>query len=95
MRKIFLISLFTICYSHMANAACYADYKAKKDEPLRLHYGVSKINTGLCKNREAIKLDLDSRLQTSGWILLRLLDVFDNGGLNERRDSAGIYFLKY
>ncbi|HGG65793.1 MAG TPA: hypothetical protein ENK34_14610, partial [Rhodobacteraceae bacterium] len=26
-----------------ADAACYADYKAKRDNPLKLHYGVVEL----------------------------------------------------
>jgi hypothetical protein len=34
------LSLF-LAAAQPAAAACYADYKAKQDAPLRLHYGVS------------------------------------------------------
>ena len=95
MKKILLVFLISIFLPNIAFSNCYADYKAKKNNPLRLHYGISKINTDLCENRNAITLDLESRLQSSGWILLKLLDVFGNEGIDERKDSAGIYFLKY
>ena len=95
MKKMFLVFLITMFLPNNAFSNCYVDYKAKKNNPLRLHYGISKIKTDLCQTRNAIELDLESRLQNSGWILLKLLDVFGDEGLNERKDSAGIYFLKY
>ena len=34
-------------------ADCYADYKAKQDNPLRLHYGVAKVTGPAPKLRQA------------------------------------------
>ena len=76
-----------------AQAACYADYKAKRDNPLRLHYGVAEID-GNCAKRNA-RNQLEERLANDGWILLQVMAVFDETGLDERKDSAGEYFLRY
>ncbi len=76
-----------------AQAACYADYKAKQDAPLRLQYGVAQIN-GDC-TVEAAQAELQPRLATDGWTLLNVLGVFDDAGLAERKDSAGEYYLRY
>lgn len=76
-----------------ANAACYADYKAKQDDPLRLHYGVVELS-GDCSVASA-KQQLPNRLAPDGWMLLNVLSVFDDAGLEERKDSAGEYFLRY
>ena len=76
-----------------AQAACYADYKAKQDGPLRLHYGVAEIE-GNCAKRNA-RNQLEERLAADGWTLLRVLDVFEDAGLEERKDEAGEYFLRY
>ena len=74
-------------------AACYADYKAKQDNPLRLHYGVAEIR-GECSVGSA-QSQLRDRLAGDGWQLLNVLGVFDDAGLDERKDSAGEYFLRY
>ncbi len=76
-----------------AQAACYADYKAKQDNPLRLHYGVAEVN-GECTPQRATA-QLTDRLAADGWTLLNVLGVFDDAGLEERKDSAGDYFLRY
>ena len=76
-----------------AQAACYADYKAKQDDPLRLHYGVAELS-GDC-SVSAAEADLPDRLAADGWQLLNVLGVFDDAGLEERKDSAGEYFLRY
>ncbi|WP_194097758.1 hypothetical protein [Marivivens aquimaris] len=76
-----------------AQADCYADYKAKQDDPLRLQYGVAQIN-GACEI-EAAANELAPRLEGAGWILLNIVSVFDENGLEERRDSAGENFLRF
>jgi hypothetical protein len=76
-----------------AQAACYADYKAKQDDPLRLHYGVAQI-TGACTPAQA-EAELIPRLATDGWQLLSVEGVFDDAGLEERRESAGEFYLRY
>jgi len=76
-----------------AQAACYADYKAKQDDPLRLHYGVVEIR-GDCSVSSAER-QINDRISRDGWQLLNVLGVFDNAGLDERKDSAGEYFLRY
>lgn len=74
-------------------ADCYADYKAKQDSPLRLHYGVMKLS-GACDS-EAARTELSARLAQNGWILLDLLSVFGPDGLQERKADAGSYYLRF
>ncbi len=92
MRQLFL-SLTFVLAAGAAQAACYADYKAKRDDPLRLHYGVAEIR-GTC-SASAAASELRDRLAADGWELLNVLGVFDDGGLEERRDSAGEFYLRY
>jgi hypothetical protein len=74
-------------------ADCFADYKAKQDNPLRLHYGVAQIN-GPCSNAAA-KSELAARLAAQGWTLLSILSTFASDGLAERKQSAGPYYLRF
>jgi len=76
-----------------ASAACFADYKAKRDNPLRLHYGVAEIR-GECSEADAA-VELAPRLEAADWQLLNVVGVFDDTGLEERRDSAGDHYLRY
>lgn len=77
-----------------SEAACYADYKAKRDNPLRLSYGVAEVSDGACSNRAA-RAELEPRLAADGWTLLKILSTFGPEGLDERKASAGDYFLRY
>ena len=74
-------------------ANCYADYKAKQDNPLRLHYGVAQL-TGACDASSA-QAELAARLAAQGWTLLNILSVFGDEGLAQRRDSAGQNYLRF
>lgn len=85
--------LLLIMGATTAHAACYADYKAKQDDPLRLHYGVAEVR-GDCSVASAER-QLRDNLSGDGWQLLNVLGVFDDAGLDERKDSAGEYFLRY
>ncbi|GIT91497.1 hypothetical protein JANAI62_19540 [Jannaschia pagri] len=76
-----------------AQAECYADYKAKQDNPLRLHYGVMQIPDSACSAGAAAGV-VAGRLQ-DGWQLLNVVSVFGPEGLSERRASAGAFFLRY
>ena len=79
--------------SSAASAGCFADYKAKRDNPLRLHYGVAEVS-GPC-DRGAAQEELSARLRAAGWTLLNVLSVFGDEGLAQRRDSAGSYYLRF
>ena len=78
-----------------ANAACFADYKASRDNPLKLHYGVIRIDTSPCAMSEQAKQQVARRLQAAGWKLLQLRSVFDDSGLAQRKKDAGQYFLRF
>ena len=72
---------------------CFADYKAKKDGPLRLHYGVLELRSGCSKS--AARQEVGERLSAKGWILLNIVSVFGPDGLEQRKDSAGKFFLRF
>ena len=76
-----------------AQAACYADYKAKKDNPLRLHYGVIELSDAQCDPASAAAA-LRGRL-ANGWQLLQVMGIFGPEGLDSRRNSAGAFFLRF
>jgi hypothetical protein len=77
----------------LANEKCFADYKAKQDNPLRLHYGVVRLD-GACDMASA-RSEVSGRLSREGWVLLNVLTVFGKDGLKERKASAGRYFLRF
>lgn len=93
MKLTLLSTVSLIAFAGAAHAACYADYKAKRDDPLRLHYGVVEIR-GQC-SANAAAAELTPRLAANDWQLLSIEGVFDDAGLEERRESAGEFYLRY
>lgn len=78
-----------------AFAACYADYKAKREDPLRLHYGVIQVDANPCRMSRAVARGVERRLSAGGWTLLQVESVFDETGLEGRKRDAGQFFLRY
>ncbi|CUH79386.1 hypothetical protein TRM7557_02369 [Tritonibacter multivorans] len=74
-------------------ADCYADYKAKQDQPLRLHYGVMELSQGC--NAQSARQEVAARLKRNGWTLLQVQSVFDAQGLQQRKTNAGKYYLRF
>ncbi|WP_050931027.1 hypothetical protein [Aestuariivita boseongensis] len=88
-----LLAVALMAVAAPAQAECYADYKAKQDNPLRLHYGVVQLQ-GPC-SANAARAEVAARIAQGGWTLLNIVSVFGPEGLTERRDSAGPYFLRF
>ncbi len=59
--------------ANAADAACYAEYKAKRDNPLELHYSVAQIS-GPCTVASA-RAQLTRSLASQGLTLLKVLSV--------------------
>lgn len=94
-RLFFLGLLATLVLAAPASAACYADYKAKRENPLKLHYGVIQIDSDPCAMSDKVKATVAKRLKNSGWQLLQVQSVFDDSGLGKRKKDAGQFFLRF
>lgn len=77
------------------HAACYVDYKAKQDDPLRLHYGVMEVPDAVCAAPGSAAARIAPRLERAGWQLLDVMGAFGPEGLDGRRQSAGAFFLRF
>lgn len=75
-----------------AQAACFVDYKAKRDDPLQLHYGVIQLSDSECADPQAA---VAARIAQDGWTLLTVMGQLDRDEAQERQDDAGAYFLRY
>ena len=94
--RLFLSLLaMSLAFAAPASAACYADYKAKQENPLKLHYGVIQVDISPCAMSDNVKSLVASRLQAQGWQLLQVQSVFDDNGLGKRKQDAGEFFLRY
>lgn len=73
MMKIFAPAILAAMIAGSASAACVAEYKAKRDDPLRLFYGTVEIG-GPC-TIEAATAKLSAQLSAQGMTLLKVLSV--------------------
>ena len=89
------VVVVAICIAGPLQAACYADYKAKRGNPLQLHYGVIQIDIAPCSMSDSVKRAVSNRLKSSGWTLLKIRSVFGSEGLDKRKKDAGKFFLRF
>ena len=95
-RYLFSIAFLTaLVAASAARADCYADYKAKQDNPLRLHYGVVRVEADPCALSPEVRADVARRVAAGGWTLLQVESVFDESALNAKRADAGEFFLRF
>ncbi|WOI56405.1 hypothetical protein [Palleronia sp. LCG004] len=92
LRSLAVASLIFGVLAGAASAECYADYKAKRDDPLRLHYGVIRLSDSECADPSS---SVARRIASDGWELLTVMQVFDRAAADRRRSDAGNYFLRY
>ena len=86
--------LWSACLSSVAHAEnCFILYKAKKDNPLKLHLGLMKIDR-TCSD-DAIEVILRRRLLPAGWSLLQIVNVSQDIAVEKIKRDLGEYFLKY
>ncbi|WP_338272820.1 hypothetical protein [Roseicyclus marinus] len=93
-RRLLPLSGMLLVVANSALAACFADYRAKMDNPLRLHYGVIELPQDACSVTAAAPV-IAERIAQGGWELLQVVSVFDEQGLATRRADAAEYFLRF
>ncbi len=72
-----------------ASAQCFADYKAKQDNPLRLQYGIVELPDSACGSHEAAARHARDVVARSGWTLLQIESIFDASEFQRRSANAG------
>ena len=77
-----------------ARADCFAAYKAKQDNPLRLHFGVLKLD-GDCPAPDAATAAARARLDAAGWTLLNVVGLSETEPGDDRKADAGQFYLRY
>ena len=88
------IALSLLIFNQSALAdSCYYAYKAKRDNPLQLHYGVIQVR-GECDPASA-RSEVSESLQLRGWSLLVLLERVNEVELKQYKERAGEFYLRY
>ncbi len=78
-----------------AETPCFAEYRAQRMRPVRLHYGVAMLPPQACEDLSLAQQILSDRLAANGWTGVDILSIFGPEGLDERRERAGEFFLRY
>lgn len=91
--KIPLILFFICFFSTVYADECFVLYKAKKDNPLKLHLGLMQVKKNcLVKNLETT---VSNRLNSSGWLLLKIVNITESIEKEKMKRDLGDYFFKY
>lgn len=77
-----------------ASAQCFADYKAKQDNPLRLQYGLIELPSAACGSRQAAAAYAAPVIARSGWTLLQIESIFGADDFQRRSANAGAIHLR-
>lgn len=92
MIRLLLAAFLSLAIASQAGAACFVEYKAKRDNPLRLHYGIVQLDDRACGNPGPA---VARRIAAGGWELLTVMGVLSRAEAERRRGDAGAYYLRY
>ncbi|WP_235191433.1 hypothetical protein [Palleronia rufa] len=87
-----LVALVLVLGAAAADAACLVEYKAKRDAPLRLHYGIIELADAECANPGPA---VAGRIAADGWELLTVMGKLTPQQAEQRRSDAGPFYLRY
>ena len=73
-----ILALLMALTATQASAACLAEYKAKRDKPLKLEYGTMTVPDTACTVAAAESI-VRQTLAQRGWTLLNILSVKNSG----------------
>ncbi len=83
------VLLLGMALAGQASAQCFADYKAKQDNPLRLQYGIVELPAEACGSPQAAADYAAAVIARSGWTLLQIESIFDASEFQRRSGHAG------
>lgn len=93
--RIILAAVLALTSANASSAACYADYKAKRENPLKLHYGVIQLDVSPCQMSNGVTKMVTDRVAKGGWTLLQVQSVFGDDQLEAKKRDAGEFFLRF
>ena len=89
-----IVFLLVMAFATQASAACYADYKAKQDSPLRLQYGLIELPDTACGSIGAARRYAAPVIARSGWTLLQIESILSQAQFDTRKANAGAIHLR-
>ena len=95
MKPLMLTLLVALWLPAAAQAQCFAEYKAKQDNPLRLHYGILLLDSASCPGPAAATRAVTRRLAGTGWTLLNIVGLSEARPTDKQKANAGEYYLRF
>ncbi|MBN2758886.1 MAG: hypothetical protein JXQ79_00175 [Rhodobacteraceae bacterium] len=93
-RSLTLSAALLLALATQASAQCYADYKAKQDNPLRLQYGLIELPASACGSIGAATAYAAPVIARSGWTLLQVQSFLTQAEFDARSADAGAIHLR-
>ncbi len=92
MRNILRLSalLVGLTLATQVSAQCYADFKAKQDDPWQGQYGIIELPASACGSIAAAKRYAAPVIARSGWELLQIRSIFDASEFQSRSANASV-----
>lgn len=75
----FVLALAAGLAAGTAEAACQVQYKAKRDNPLKLDFGTATLPDEACTSESAAAAALAPQLAAKGWTLLAIVSIVPGG----------------
>jgi hypothetical protein len=72
-----------------ASAACRVEYKAKRDNPLKLDFNTAQLPDEACASKRAAAAALAPRLAQDGWTLLSIVSIVGGGSKGQGNGGGG------
>lgn len=79
MTRTLALSVALLLTALPALADCRVDYKAKRDNPLKLEFGSAKLPDGACGSKGDAAAALAPMLAQKGWTLLAIVSIVPKG----------------
>ncbi|WP_323769541.1 hypothetical protein [Antarctobacter sp.] len=83
--------LVTLALPSAAAADCYVHYKAKRNKPYGLHYGIVHVS-GSCPSSP--QRTVQSRISSGGWSILNIVKVTTARPNSSEIASAGSHYYR-
>ncbi len=83
--------LVLLAFPSAAAADCYVHYKAKRNSPYGLHYGIVALS-GNCPSSPAGVVQ--SRISSGGWTILNVVKVTSSPPSSTEKRSAGSHYYR-
>lgn len=79
MKRMVPLLLTLLLAAGPAVAACQVQYKAKRDNPLKLEFGTATVPDAACGSKAAAAAALAPKLEAKGWTLLAIVAINPGG----------------